>query len=673
MTLTGLRSKRIRWAFCLFALMPVCPALGWEPVGVTPEAVGVSSRKVEESDTAAKLLSYYEAMSAPKPFLVRRGDAFEQHREQLRERLLQSVGLSPLPQRVPLDIHASEPLDHAWCTARRVAYQLWPGVYSTGLLYMPKELAEKPAPAMLCPHGHWQDGNAHPEVQKRCLWFARLGYVTFSTTQNHYEDLAVGVSHQTVMIWTNMRALDYLESLPEVDRTRIGAAGASGGGLQTQMITALDPRIKAASIVGLTCDFRRIMFPDRHHCTCNHFPGVMQFTDHPEISALGMPAPIQFLTMNDWTKDFAQESFPAIRALYEASGHADRTECRYFDTGHSYDRPKRQETYRWIQRWLRQKELSDADAEPADVPTFPAAELTALKAAAPEDRGFAEIGKIYERNHGYRAPDLSSQADWQGYRREMIGHLERLLGLPAALPPGNAGPVVLDRRAEGGLAIERVAYPSEGMLVVPAFVVRRDSSSGRLPVVVMLAAAGKDSIVMEEGPESAREIARGGALVVAPDLRCYGELFSTGGKDENLQRQAWERNGIVWGRPAPGMSCTDLAAVLNGLAARPDADMARVRVVVRGGGLAIAAVFAAVMDGRISEVDADFGGCCFRKRDLPLVPFVLRHGDVYQWAAILAHRRVTLRGVPPEAGNTAWIAKAFALADNSEGLAVVPK
>lgn len=628
------------------------------------------ARSTDVSPAAASLLDYYEAMSAPKPFHVRRGEELEKHRRDLRERLLQSVGLLPLPERVPLDVHESEPLDHPWCTVRRVSMQLWPGVYSAGLLYMPKQFRDRPAPAMLCPHGHWQDGNAHPEVQKRCLHFANLGYVVFSTPQNHYEDLAVGVSHQTVMIWTNMRGLDYLESLPQVDRTRVGAAGASGGGLQTQMIAALDPRVKAATIVGLTCDFRRIMFPDRTHCTCNHFPGVMQFTDHPEISALAMPAPLQFLTMNDWTKNFRQESFPAIQELYAANGHADNVECRHFDTPHTYDRPKRNETYRWMERWLRGRELPEAELEPEEVETLPVAKLTSLQVHIPADKGFAEIGRIYGRDRGYRAPSLSTRAEWESYRQSMVQELKTLLGLHATLLRAATKPAVFAVESEDGLAIERVGYPSEAKILVPARIVRPVVSGGRLPVTIMLGAAGKDALLDQRGPDSPREIARAGSLVVLPDVRCYGEMFATG-SDSKLQQQAWERNGIVWGRPVPGMSCTDLVAVLDGLATRPDADMARVGIVACGsGGLAIAAVFAAAVDARIAAVDADFANCSFAQRNLPLVPMVLQHGDILQWSALLAGRRLTLRNLPPEAGDPAWLAGVFAAAGNS-GLEIV--
>ena len=189
-----------------------------------------------------------------------------------------------------------------------------PGVYANGLLYMPKKLRERPAPAMLCPHGHWPEGSANVDnEQKRCLTFAKMGYITFAPTQNHYEDLAIGVSNQTLGVWSNMRAIDYLESLPDVDRNRIGSCGISGGGLQTQYLAALDHRVKAGTIAGYTCDCREFVLPWAPHCSCNHFPGIMQYADLPEISAsLAFPTPIQYLTMNDWTMYFRHLNYPTI-------------------------------------------------------------------------------------------------------------------------------------------------------------------------------------------------------------------------------------------------------------------------------------------------------------------------------------------------------------------------
>ena len=378
--------------------------------------------------------------------------------------MLENVGLRPLPQRVPLDVHESPALDHPWCTVQRIHYQLWPGVYSSGLLFMPKEFSETPAPAVLCPHGHWANGNAHPEVQRRCLNFARLGYVTFSSTQYHYEDLYIGVSHQTVMIWNNMRALDYLESLPQVDKSRIGVAGASGGGLQTQMLVGLDDRVKAATVVGLTCDFREIMFPNRHHCTCNHFPHVMRRTDHPEIGALGLPTPLQFLTMNDWTKNFQRDNFPTIQKLYAANGFADRVECKYYDTPHSYDKPKRERTYWWMERWVRGRDPGGPVIEPDDVETFPVQTLSDLAARVPADKGFAELSRIYQRERGHKPATLTSANDWDEYCRLKRAVLNDLLGLNAELPRLDETPRSLGKHVESRIrgGADRVSQRRRG-------------------------------------------------------------------------------------------------------------------------------------------------------------------------------------------------------------------
>jgi len=106
-----------------------------------------------------------------------------------------------------------------------------------------------------------------------------------------------------------MRGLDFLESLPEVDRQRMGVCGLSGGGLQSQMLVATDSRIKAATIAGMTCEFRESLFPHNTHCWCNHWPNVTTYTDAPEISALGFPAAVQYLTMNDWTAPLRRRRF----------------------------------------------------------------------------------------------------------------------------------------------------------------------------------------------------------------------------------------------------------------------------------------------------------------------------------------------------------------------------
>jgi hypothetical protein len=245
-----------------------------------------------------------------------------------------------------------------------------------------------------------------------------------------------------------------------------------------------------------------------------------------------------------------------------------------------------------------------------------------------------------------------------------------LLGEKAVLPrQGRAIPGEV--RTEGDVVVARVAYPSEAHVLIPTVLLAPASAPGKLPVHIRLAAEGRETLLTQTGAGSPRDLARQGNLVVLPDVRTYGELFTTGGQNAGAQRQAWERNGIIWGRPVPGLAATDLRAVLDGLAARADADLARVTVTTqRSGDLAIGALGAMVLDPRIAVADLDFAGASFDNRKLPLVACVLQYGDVWQWAAAVADRRLTLHNLPAREGEREWAQRAFALAGNTEGLVV---
>jgi cephalosporin-C deacetylase-like acetyl esterase len=578
-----------------------------------------------------------------------------------------------------------------------VCYQIWPHVYVDALLYMPKQRTERSAPAILSTCGHWECGVACPSEQQRCLNFARLGYVVLEPVQNHYEDLNIGVSHQTLTTWDNMRALDLLQSLPEVDPNRIGACGGSGGGLQSEMLVGLDSRLKAATVCGMCCDFRRILFPDDAHCRCNHYPGVMAFTDAPEISTLGLPAAVQYLTMCDWTSAFRQDNFPTIRKLYAANGAPGRLNCRFYDTPHNYDKSKREATYEWMERWLRGRMPTVAAKEPDDLKPFPPKTIQSLPMKVPgrEDasntndawvsgsRDFSQLSRIYSRQWHFQPSKITGQAAWRDYCRRMKAILKDLLGEARALPTDAFGATggrqfrMHTPENLGDLTLFPMDFPSEGPVLVPALLLfPKDVWTHKLPVTILLSTAGKEALAAQSGPDSPAALARGGTMVVLVDVRGYGKLFftthdSSAPNAAQLQRFAWERNGIVWGRPLPAMGCTDLRGVLDGLAALhwPNIDMTRVSVVCRGSGdLAVTALFAAALDPRIGSADLDFAQACFEKRDLPLVPNVLRYGDVLQWAALAADRRLTLRNLPPEAGDVNWLAAAFAAAGNPGGL-----
>ncbi len=590
------------------------------------------------------LEDYFYEMMRPQPQVILEGEALANYQREMRQKVLASLGLWPLPERIPLDARLSEPLEHEWCTVRRVAYQIWPGVYVEGLLYTPKTRRENPAPAVLCPHGHWERGNANPDVQARCLTLAgpQYGYTVFSPALHHYEDLNIGVVHKGVQGWACMRGLDFLASLPNVDPARLGCCGCSGGGAQTQELSALDPRVKAAVIAGLTCNSVEISYPKSTHCNCNYWPRGAALTDYVNLATMAFPARALFITMNDWTRTFERNNFPAIHELYARNGLPDGVRCYYEPTKHMYNRSKREQTYWWLNRTLSKAPEKAPLPEAQDLHTFPPEALEGLDAGLKSNLGYPGISAHYLRQFAG-----SSAAE------PMKKELPLLLGMDRELPPRLTQLEPITTSEHDGLRVERMNCPSEGGLRLPLLLVRKQADSTPRSVVVMLDGRGKSAALGETGKGSARHYANQGALVVLPDLRFSGEL-TLENREKHLPN-AWRRAAILWGRPFAGMACTDLRHVLDKLLEVPGLDQPGVRVIARHSPLlASAALFAAIVDPRISEVDADFMGTSFALQQgdpsypLPEIPFVLRHGDVPQWKELCTTARITLRNLPQQ-------------------------
>lgn len=658
---------------------------------------------VSPQSAAQAYVDYFEAMMVPKPFEVLKGEALNQRHAELRSRLLKDMGLDSLPERVPLDIHRAEPIDHPWCSVTKLAYQVWPGVYTRGVLYMPKEFPESPAPANLSPHGHWDYGYAYTDVQKRCVMLAKLGYVTFCPEQSHLEDLPIGFSHQTLMVWNNMRALDLLQSLPEVDPNRIGVSGMSGGGLQTQMILALDPtRIKAAMVGGLTCDTREIAFPHAAHCGCNHFPNYMRYTDHPEISSMGFPAALGFLTMRDWTARFRYDNFPTIQAIYRDNGKPEHAYCGYWPTPHIYDQKKREVTYWWMEQYARGVAGAAMPEEPETIQTvLPDKALNDLPVEVPNEKGLQHVTELFREQFMYDAPALATRDAWSHYASTLAKALPELLGMSEALPAaGPKGYIEHESVSVGDALVSRGTVHSEGPFVLPVEIISPAQAAKDRDVVVLLSPAGFTTNASNALPADVASRVREGQVVVLPDVRYTGayqlaalagtigpELralkpasdmspYATPKDQDKFLHWAAERNSIVWGRPIAGQMVTDILAVIDAMDSHLGSSS--VTLVTRDAGyIAAAALFAAVLDTRITALDVDTSEALFAEYKewwdaqdkLTVVPFILRHGDMAQWAAAVADRQVTLRRLSKEVDQK-WLASAFSAAGNADGLRV---
>lgn len=262
------------------------------------------------------LKAYWTRMSQERPTRAESLQEWRDRRADLQSEVMDQFGLNPRPPAVPLDLTYGDKLERDDCTITRVAYQSMPGLYATAFLYLPKNVTF-PAPAVFHPHGHWANWSADDIVQSRCIGLARRGYVSLAVQYEHYEDLASGLPIRGVFLWNNMRGLDVLESLPEVDKARIGVTGASGGGMQSMDLAALDPRIRTAVIVAFPTYFNRMNY---FHCMgcCNYSPlGAARDMDQQDLIAMIAPKPAAVFTLTgDWTSPSIDHELKEVSGIY---------------------------------------------------------------------------------------------------------------------------------------------------------------------------------------------------------------------------------------------------------------------------------------------------------------------------------------------------------------------
>lgn len=166
--------------------------------------------------------------------------------------------------------------------------------------------------------------------------------------------LTAGVTWPGVMLWDDLRTLDYLASRPEVDRQRLGCVGLSVGGYRSFLLAALDERIKAAVDVGWMTSFAANI---RRHVLNTvgltfHIPGLYRYLDLPDLAAL--IAPRSVLVMNG-SKDRlfplrgVESAFQKIEACYRKAGVPERQRCRLYDVPHEFNREMQAEAWSWLE------------------------------------------------------------------------------------------------------------------------------------------------------------------------------------------------------------------------------------------------------------------------------------------------------------------------------------
>jgi dienelactone hydrolase len=273
--------------------------------------------------------------------------------------LKKCLGLEPPPPRTPLNATVTGTIEREGYRIDKVRYESRPGLLVTAHLYVPVE--EGRYPVILRPHGHWQGKKSEPLVQASAIGLVLSGFAVFVVDspgnswdvnpQNErlemgvHDDpyLAMGVPIQGVYAWDLIRGLDYLETRSDIDPSRVGITGASGGAAATMYAFAIEPRITVAVPV---CGISSQEINPHQGCLCNHVPGVDLLGDRSDILALRVEDGALMVIAAQDDPEFPLEGHQRMDEKLRKAFRNARGENRYRHEvhafGHDYNRRMRE-------------------------------------------------------------------------------------------------------------------------------------------------------------------------------------------------------------------------------------------------------------------------------------------------------------------------------------------
>jgi hypothetical protein len=303
---------------------------------------------------------------------------WEERKAFLRNQVLVSAGLSPMPEKTPLHPQVFGLIEARDYTIQKVLIEPLPGFYLGGNLYRPRNGKVK-HPGVLNPQGHWPYGRLENQPlysgPSLGISLARQGYVVFAYDMVGYND-TLQVPHRFgnaeerlwsfgplgLQLWDSIRALDFLASLNDVDANDLGVTGASGGGTQTFLLTAVDDRVQFASPVNMVSAIMQ------GGDLCENAPGLRVGTSNVEIAAMFAPRPMLVVSATgDWTHNVPREEYPAIKRIYDLYGKGDQVDVVQIDEQHNYNRLSREAVYAFFAKHhpglTESRELKEHDIE----------------------------------------------------------------------------------------------------------------------------------------------------------------------------------------------------------------------------------------------------------------------------------------------------------------------
>ena len=591
-------------------------------------------------------------------------ETWEAVSEQRREELREMLGLAADRPKSPLNVQITGTIERDGYVVEKIAFESMPKVYVTANLYMPTN-RDGPVPGVIyvCGHGYSPHG-AKTSYQRHGHTLARHGYAAMVIdpiqiaetvalhhgvlNQEMYEWYTRAYSPAGLEVWNVIRALDYLETRPEIDTDRFAITGRSGGAAMSWFSASVEPRLKVAiPIMGIAT--YAVTVPDntqRRHCDCMY---PVNFRGHDLTHLASLIAPRPLLTAHGRLDPLFpvagyEQVDAAMSALYASFGAAEKFGNIVVETGHSDSDFLRAEAVKWLDRWLMERDPREIDTSFEEIDP---ADLAVFSGNPP-----ADARNYLAHEFFIPAPQPVSwqgEDDWSEAREQLLENLrDGVLGsIPDDVAPSGTRPGSLE--APDGF--EAIAFDYDGAVPVEALLRVPENPEG--PSLLHVASPDED-------PEAAMRLLRNlSRFGRNPVMLVYPPGTGTGA----WPKSDWKmllRNAMHTGRTVDSIRIGSVLAATEALRDRAGADRA---VAISGVGAAAGwALYAAALDESVAH--AILVRAPADHVDGPVLLGALRHADLPDVAALVAPRRLTFYGgMPVEYSRTTEIYEGLGVGD----------
>ena len=571
-----------------------------------------------------------------------------------REMWREMLGLSPLPPRTPLAATITGTLERGDYVVEKIHFQSVPGAYVIGNIYRPAKIEGRlPAVLYLCGHSK---GKVNPTYQANPRWFGQHGYVALvldpiqlgesrgfhhgTYREGRWDWPSRGYTPAGTEVWNAMRALDYLQTRPDVDSERMGVTGLSGGGVISWCLGAADERVKVVVPVCQSGSIEHVV-TDRAtdgHCDCAFWINYYRWC-WPDIGGLIAPRSLLIASGSEdilWRPYGYRDVAERIRKQYAAlgaDGHFDLVEDL---TPHGYTPKLRRAIFTWFNTHLKNDPTPVTD----DVTDFvePEENLLVFGGKPPQQDEMRRIDTLLVRK-----ADLPTVTDEAAWRAHQEAALKRLRELTFRHTVSDRAGRQRDFRADGGdksgNTFSTYEFESfDGMTV--SIRTRRPQEAPR-PIPTLAFAVQPDANRTFAGGGPSRPGIRGEFATAAVEVRNTGATSVGPG-------YLWtaRRTYPLLGQTLPERQVADLLGAVALLRQEPVTGP----VAVYGEGhTATLAVYAALLDPRITEIVLADSPSSHEDPQTPEFLGVLRIGDLPHNLALAYPRPITFVGSMPEA------------------------